>query len=402
MHFNVDRSVFLSALGSVMRIAPSNPGKSMAILTNIKIEAVGQSVYLTGFDLDTGMKLSVDAEVLVEGSILLSPKVLSDILHRSRAQSMQLEVTTPKGKGRKKTGEQPPSFAVLTLDGGTFNLGYLPIDEFPELPEIAGDSGGSAGARVVINAIPVSALSTGLKTILSAYSRDRNGQILTGVVWDFTETGVIYAATDGHRLAKIEHELGEALNLTATRAIVPGGYLKELDRLIAESSRDSEVHEVLLAVSREQVRATWVDIRGEQCFLTRTLEGHYPEYQRLIPSEFFRSFTASRTDLIAALDRVGILSGLAENTIKLDFQPEKLIVSAEVPDVGIGVECLPGLLTGEPIAASFNCKYLIEGLRTFDHSEVKFGLNAAMQQVVINPLGATGQLYLVMPLRSRW
>jgi DNA polymerase-3 subunit beta len=143
---------------------------------------------------------------------------------------------------------------------------------------------------------------------------------------------------------------------------------------------------------------------GEQRLNTRKLEGAYPAYQQLIPHQFLNQINLDRRGFVGALERIAVLASQKNDIVKcsIDHVNQLIALSVEAADVGNALESLPAQISGdEPKELAFNVKYLLEGLKVFNTSEVSLQLNAATTPVIVNPLGGIKMTYLVMPVQLR-
>ena len=144
--------------------------------------------------------------------------------------------------------------------------------------------------------------------------------------------------------------------------------------------------------------------RGDQVLTTRSLEGAYPNYRQLIPPGVSRSIVVARKALLAALERVSVLSDTTTNVVKVDVDPERdqVTVRAETQELGRCSETLAAVITGDPITIAFNARYVVEGLKAMTSDQVVLQCNSATTPAVIEPVGDdAGLLYLVMPIQVR-
>ncbi len=207
-------------------------------------------------------------------------------------------------------------------------------------------------------------------------------------------SGLEFAATDGHRLARVQVNVSDTPGQDEPTALtVPARTLRELERLLAQSASPS----LTLHFDRAQMVATLPDV----VITSRLLEGQYPNYRQLLPQTFERQATVERKPLIAALERLDILAAQKNHILKLSFGPAELEISVDAPDVGGGCEQLPIQMTGTPLEIAFNVKYLLDALKVFEGSEVSIKFNGDTQPAVLSPVDALALQYLVMPVKIR-
>ncbi|UWU46017.1 DNA polymerase III subunit beta [Limnospira platensis] len=143
---------------------------------------------------------------------------------------------------------------------------------------------------------------------------------------------------------------------------------------------------------------------GTRRLNSRKLEGAYPAYEQLIPNKFLSQVNVERRTLLAALERIGVLASQKNDIVKciIDEVNQQISLSVEAADVGNALESMPAQISGEePKELAFNVKYLMDGLKVLNSSEIQIQLNAASTPVIINPFGGLKMTYLVMPIQLR-
>lgn len=142
---------------------------------------------------------------------------------------------------------------------------------------------------------------------------------------------------------------------------------------------------------------------GNQRLTTRLLEGQYPNYRQLLPKQFARQVTVDRQGLIRSLERIAVLASQKNDIIKIavDAANQIIALSVEAQEVGSGREQIAAQVTGDDLDIAFNVRYLLDGLKSFDSTEVQMQCNAATSPAVLVPLGEAKITYLVMPVQIR-
>lgn len=351
------------------------------ILANVLMSASfeAQQVSLTGFDLSLGIRTSFKATVETGGEITLPAKLLSDIVSRLPGGEIVLE----------DEADTASLQTTITSTSGRYRVRGMGVEEFPELPVV------EEGEAIYL---PVEALIEGLRGSLFATSNDETKQVLTGLRLTIGQDTLEFAATDGHRLAVVEttnHEVGSRED--KVEVTVPAKALRELERVVAMRK---STEPLALHFEQGQVVFEWAD----QCLTSRTIEGQYPDYRRLIPHQFSLQVTLDRRQLLSALERIAVLADQNTNSIvkfSIDSAEQELALSVEAIDVGSGREVLSAQISGDSIEVAFNVKYLMEGIKALSTSEIQMQLNTATSPVILTPLGSLKMTYLIMPVQIR-
>lgn len=377
MQFVISQNQLAIALGEVSKGVASRP--THPILANVRLDAdaQAQTLTLTTFDLNLGIRITVPAQVVFDGSITVAHKLISDIVTRLPDEDVTFSINDA-------------GIIDLKCGSGKYKINGLPIEEFPELPVI--DPKDTKVAQLSANV-----LLQGLAATLLATSTDETKRILTGVhitVKDGIEFAAIeFAATDGHRLSVLNHELPEG-DYAEFELTIPAKSLREVEKF-------SKSHEGAIAISFDN--ANLIFTTATKTVISRLLDGTYPSYCQLIPKRFERQLTLERKLFIAALERIAVLADQKNNIVKLtiDGTAQSLALSVEAPDVATGREEIPTQVSGEDIEIAFNIKYLLDGLKSFDSTEIQLQLNNPTSPAVIVPIGAAKQTYLLMPVQIR-
>jgi DNA polymerase-3 subunit beta len=363
----MNKSDLHQALTALSRIAPGRPSKP--ILSSILIVPGDDSLTLTAFDESTGYTTTVEGSHNLTCPVCIPAKLAESIIGRLPDGELSLN-------------HEDDTLTIESLSG-TYELRTMPGDDFPSLPMPDESDNITIGADSLLAAI---------KETLFACSSDESKQVLTGAHFTLNGDSLESAATDGHRLAVHKAEIDS----TSTNAdvTIPAVALREIAKLI------EKCHETDVSVELNRTLARFTI--GSDVFVTRLLEGQYPNYAQLIPKSFERVMQCDRKDLIDALERTAILADQKNNIVQLTFA-DKLEVSVDAVEVGSGVERLDydGNSKGFGFKTAFNVRYLIDGLKQIRSNTVAIHANTATSPVVLKDSPESGFLYLVMPVSIR-
>lgn len=147
---------------------------------------------------------------------------------------------------------------------------------------------------------------------------------------------------------------------------------------------------------------TKIVIKSEKTItISRLLEGQFPKYNQLIPSESPKTATVNVSQLISALERVSIMVNEKTSIVKLDFSQNTLRLTADTPDSGKSEEQLNIDYDGEELSIAFNYKFVLEALKNIDCEEVNIGLNTPLSATVLRPNCEEDFVCLIMPVQIR-
>lgn len=377
-------STSLSLVSRAVSTRPTHP-----VLANVLLVASTetQQVSLSAFDLSLGIQTSFAAAVEAEGKLTLPAKLLTDIVSRLPEGDITLE---------SGSDDDTSFLTTLTCSSGRYQVRGMSAEEFPELPTVT--DGESLH-------LPSEAMLDGLRGALFAASADETKQVLTGVHLTLAAEELEFAATDGHRLSvvqttNVDDEGNRVKNSTADDAealdvTIPAKALQELAKMLERQTGSS----VAVKLDRNQVIFEWVDQR----LTSRLLEGQYPNYRQLIPRQFTHQTTVDRRLFLSSLERIAVLADQKNNIVKLnvDTANQAMSLSVDAPDVGSGEETIPAQITGEDMAIAFNVKYLLDGLKALNTTEIQLQFNTPTSPAILTPLGGLKMTYLVMPVQVR-
>jgi len=379
-------------LSLVSRAVPARP--SHPVLGNVLLIAdeSKQRIRLRGFDLSLGIETSFPAQVTQGGSITLPAKTLGDII--SRLPDGEITVTHEEDDTPDDDTENG-GLVTLTSTSGRYQLRSLNAADFPELPTV------EDGDSVLL---PVESLAEGLRSTLFAASTEETKQVLTGVHVTLGRDAIEFAATDGHRLAVLEtpndrdddaeaNTPSEGLEVT-----IPARALRELERMLGLRNKEDGV---TLHIDAGQV----IFELGDDLKLTsRKLEGAYPAYRQLLPTQFTNQVSVDRRKFQSALERIAVLADSRNNVVRctINQEQQQVQLSVESQDVGSGRESMDATVSSDtPSAVAFNVKYLIDGLKALSSGEITINLNSPTQPVIFTPLSGLKMTYLAMPVQLR-
>lgn len=377
MKFTCSQRDFSSNLISVGRVIPTRPTHPILGNALVVADQENQKIDITGFDLSLGLCVSFTAEVEVGGQIVMPAKLLGEIISR-----------LPNGN---ITIESANNLVILTSQTGKYEIQGMGAEEFPSLPEI------SSQDEVTML---TETLTDGLRGALFATSDDETKQVLTGLHIIVRLKTIEFAATDGHRLALVEIDNPIPYDETAEEmfdheeffeATIPARALKELERMMSQAEKLG----IWLDPGQVVFKA------ASQRLTSRTLEGKYPAYRQLIPTQFNREVVIDRKQLLSAMERIAILSPNDVIEFRLDSDKQEIALSVEAQDVGSGHESVFAQITGEELTIGFNAKYAIESLKNLKSSEVLIKLNSANSPVIFTPLNGARVTHLLMPIQKR-
>lgn len=365
MKLSVTRDNLHAGLGAVSATIPTKT--TLPVLSNILIEAEEGRLTLSGTDLDISVSVSIEAEVTEPGSVTVPARKFAEIVRELAAAPVHVnadgvEIRIESGRSR-------------------FKLFGLAPDEFPGAPEIDFSESWKMDAGLVQELIARTSF---------AVSTEESRPILNGVLWQLRPDSAAMVATNGHRLAKMTVELDGAGAPPEADLIVPPKALQQVQRLF---DRQGEIE---LAHSRNHLAFR----SSTRLVYTRLIEGPYPNYQQVIPTDNDRIATANRDGLAAAIRRMAVVASDQTHRVRMSFTEDRLSFRVQTPDLGEAEEEMAVDYQGEALEIGFNANYLLEVLKYMPDDDVILQFKAPERAATFLPAsGAPDYLCLVMPLR---
>jgi DNA polymerase-3 subunit beta len=362
MKFSVAKEKLLEGLQQVQNVVSTRT--TLPILSNVLLQAQGDEIHLTTTDLDVGVRGSCEANVEKEGATTLPARRLFNIVRELPSSEIQIDVN---GKNAASIRSGQSFFKILGL----------PEEEFPPLPKFE-------DAKVVT--IRQKDLRDGLRKTSYAISTDETRYVLNGVLFSFKDNKLTLVATDGRRLAMVEIEL-EFPRSHEADFIVPTKAVTELQRLLADDG------EIKVSMGSGQIA---FDL-NKTLLVSKLIEGNYPNYRQVIPSEAKERIKLERETFLNSLRRVSLLASDKSHSVKLSFGKNNIDITATTPEVGEAKESLAVAYKGRDFSIAFNPEFLMAPLRALTEDEVFLDLIDEMSPGVLKI--QTPFLYVLMPMR---
>jgi DNA polymerase-3 subunit beta len=267
--------------------------------------------------------------------------------------------------------------AAIRCGSSFYKIMGLPEEEFPRFPKVAGEKALKLEQPVLRDMLKKSAY---------AVSSDETRYVLNGVYMSFKADTLTIVATDGRRLALVEHEL-EVAKGSEVEVILPTKAVGELQRLLADKG------DIRITVGENQIVAEL----DSTVLVSKLIEGTYPNFRQVIPTEAKERVQLERELLLAALHRASILASEKSQSVKLSFTKNTLTISAVTPEVGEAKETLSINYKGKDLTIAFNPQYLMDPLRNLDADEVFLELTDELSPGVVKVNEPF--LYVLMPMR---
>lgn len=357
---------FLTALQSVAGIVERR--HTLPILANVLIRKTGSQIQLTTSDLEIQIRTHAELDG-DQGNFTttVGARKLIDILRSMPGdQTVSLESSQSK----------------LILKGGKsrFTLQSLPAEDFPLVQEAA-NFGPSFS-------VPQKTLKELLAQVSFAMAVHDIRYYLNGILFVAEGKQLSLVATDGHRLAFSSAMLD--VEVPRQEVILPRKTVLEMQRLLSDKEGAIEMQ-----FAGNQAKFSFEGME----FVTKLVEGKFPDYNRVIPKNHKNIITLGRAPLLASLQRTAILTSEKFKGVRLNIEPGTLRVASNNAEQEEAVDELDIDYGGDSIEIGFNVTYLIDALANMDQDMVKIELADSNSSALLTIPDDAAFKYVVMPMR---
>lgn len=377
MKFVTQRDQLVASILNVMKAISQRT--AIPILTGMKIEAKKSGLILTGSDSDISIEAYIPSEEdgtifveeIEEGSVVLNAQYFSDIIRKLPENTVMIEADSQLN---------------VTIQSGksVFKLNGQDAEEYPQLPTLQTEHSFEIQADL---------LKTLIKQTAFAVSTMETRPILTGVNLTLKDGLLNFTATDSHRLASRDIHIKNT-KLEFSNVVIPGKSLNELNKILDDTEDMIEI-----SVANNQIL-----FRTKQFnFLSRLLDGNYPETSRLIPDQSKTTITVQTKSLQNTIDRASLLAkNESNNVVRLTTKDQQTIeITSKSPEIGkVAEDVMVESIEGEELNISFSSKYILDALKTMDADEINIQFTGAMRPFIIRPQTDEPILQLILPVRT--
>ena len=368
MHITFPKANLQKAINVLQKVSQNKTSSNLpgAIYMTTK----NGQVELQGNDFELGIRLTIDGDIKEPGTLVVGSRYFQELIRKLPGDTIELY--------------KPEDGNSLTITSGSseFNLVTLHPDDFSLVEQIHDQD------HVNIDSFAMKELID-LTNYAAATDEDR--PVFTGVLLEIKENEVTMVATDTHRMAVKKITIDEPAT-TPMRAIIPTKTLAEVSRLLPTDNPAM----INIIWNRTQIVFNFESIY----IISRLIEGTYPEYEKVIPSQFDSSAVIDRREFAGAVDRVSLLAkDISYNVIRYDWAESNVTLSTQNTEIGMAKEDVAVEFKGTPFTISFNGRYISDILRhsTGDNIHLFLKQNGP---VVIRQDNNPNYTYVVTPVRT--
>jgi DNA polymerase-3 subunit beta len=360
VRFSVNRDVFSEAVSFAVKLLPQRT--TLPILSGVLIEATDNGLTLSSFDYEVSAQTEISAQVDEPGTILVSGRLLADIA--SRLPNAPVQFTTNENR------------IVVSCGSANFTLLSMPVEEYPSIPQISGETG----------LVPGEDFAAAVAQVAVAASRDDVTPVITGVQLEVTDNRLSLVATDRYRVAvrEIDWDNGENTTPENLVALVPARTLQEVGKTFGHSSTIS------VAFTSKDDRELIAFTADKKTVTSLLIKGSFPPVRRLFPDSSENYAVINTAELIEAVRRVSLVLE-REAALRFTFTIDGLTMEAVGSEQAQASEAIDALLTGDDIVLSLKPQFLIDGLTAVRSEYVRFSFTKSENTNKPGPMLITSQ-----------
>ena len=369
----VQRNNFIEGLGALQNI--TNKRGTLAILSNILVEATSNGLVLTGTDLEVGLRLFVPAEVENIGRLTLPSKKIFEIVRESGSDEIIIE-------------ETENSWVKITAGMSTYNLAGISSEEYPVFPEFDEETFTSFEAHIFLDLID--------KVIFSIAGEQENIYSLTSVLIEKDKRADVsylkMVSSDGHRLSIMEKDVAIDVDdfYLNDVTLIPKKGIQELRKF--SENRDT------IDVSFEKKQMVVRD--GDAIMVIRLKQGEFPQYKAIINAvQIDNCIRINRVPFLESLKRINLFTEDIFHTIQLKIEDHTMVLSSQNADLGNAKDEQTVVYKGDTLVLGFNCRYFIEALQVMECDTIQAYINSNNSPCLMRSDDDKGFISIIMPMQ---
>ena len=367
MKFSCEKALLQAAISTTSRAV--SPKSSIPALEGILLEA-GSDLRLTGYNLETGIRTIVPADIREAGTLVLGARLFGEIVRK-----LPDDIVT----------FQSENYMVNIKCGmSEFNILGTDPEEFPELPTVEYQNS---------LILPQSRLKAMISQTLFAVSDNESRPIHTGSLFEVDSEGLTIVSVDGYRLALRHESIDKKEGAETFSFVVPGAALSEVEKICSDVDEPASV--------TQGARHVMFKV-GDTMLVSRRLEGEFLAYRQAIPRNNTIHVEGDTRALLSSIDRVSlIISDKLKSPLRCVFDSNLLKISTKTA-IGDAYDECPLSGDGGGLEIGFNNKYLMDALKAAPADKVRLELTTGVSPCVILPTeGEENFLYMVLPVRLK-
>ena len=357
------RTDLANAVSNVSRAVSTKA--AIPALEGVLIKAYGESLNISGYNLEIGITTDIDATIQAEGEIVVSAKLFLDIVRRLPEEVVMIE-----------TDERMVTY--ITCGHVDYQIVGMSSVEYPDLPSFE---------QTDIITVNTKTLRDMIRQTVYAVSENNAKPIYMGSLFEIQDKLLKIVAIDGYRMAiRSENVDSDSKN----EFVVPGKTQLEVLKLLNDDEENVDIiigqRHIMFQVKNYRV-------------ISRLIEGTFLDYNTTIPTETQTEVVINTRTIINAVERMSLLNNdRVQSPVRCNFANDEIRLSC-ASAVGRANDCISVSVMGEPVEIGFNNKYLLDALKNTDTDEIKLVLNGPLKPMVVKPVKGDSFLIIVVPMR---
>ena len=366
IQFTCPQDELLSAINVASRTVSQK--STIPALEGLLINA-GTLLTLTGYNLETGISVSLGADVRESGSAVFPARLFGDIVRRVPGETVTVSVDE--------------GYRVKIVSGiSSFSIMATPADDYPSLPDVEYDK--------AVN-LPQGVLKDMIAGTIFSVSENQARPIQTGCKFEIQGDEITVVAVDGFRLAlrreKIDNPEGRQLSFVA-----PAPALREVEKILTDSEEDASfilgTRHILFQV-------------GGATLVCRLLEGEFLDWRRVVPTDQPIRLETGVWELTDSVERVSlIVSEKLKSPVRCTFG-DNVAALRTSNSLGNAYDECPMTGSGGDLEIGFNCRYFLEALKAIPSDKIYLELKSSLSPAVMAPVEGNSFVYMVLPVRLK-
>lgn len=377
MKFRVERDALADAVAWTAKSLPSRP--SVPVLAGALLRSGDGRLQVSGFDYEVSNQVDIEVQADADGAALVSGRLLAEITKALPAKPVEIAAVG--------------SHLELVCGSARFTLPTMPVEDYPNLPDLPASAG----------RVDAAAFATAVSQVAMAAGRDETLPMMTGVRVELTGETLALLATDRYRLAVKEFSWVPNDASIEVNALVPARTLADTAKALGPLGGDVTI---AMSASGGVGEGMIGFVGGTRRTTSRLLDGQsYPPVRSLFAPSYSGEARVAVAALTEVVKRVALVAEKA-TPVRLNFSEDGLVVEAGGTEDARASEALETAIpfNGEAITVAFNPQYLIDGLGALNAPTAVFSFNDPTKPAVITPAGDDGAVipgfrYLIMPIR---
>jgi len=346
---------------------------NLPILNNAMIEAKNGNIKLITTDLELGVVCTIRGKVEKEGAFTVDSKIITDYISLLPNKKADIE---------KKGSE-----LIISCGNHKTKIKGQSAEEFPLIPSVEKKDGYKFN---------IGDFKEALSQVVFAVSNSESRLELSGVYFSFDEKKLTIAATDSYRLAEKTIDIKNNKNIKKQKIIIPAKTIQEIIRITA--NKNIEKDEIEVFVSENQILFVFDNTE----IVSRLIEGQYPDYRQIIPSNTKTKITVNKKELVRAVKAAALFSKTGINDINLDFPQGKniIVISSASGQTGENTSDVPAEVSGNDNGVVVNYRYILDGLNNIESDMLNIEVIDANTPCLIKPEKQKNYVYIIMPIKQ--